>query len=195
MLVADPKQRAGLREIMNHPWITKGFGCPPDNYVPHREPLQLPADPEVIQGMTAFGFGSPEYITTQLTEVIESDDYQNAVWLYLKRPIVQPPGVEKKRRFAFGFCGRWSSETSRDTLTNPSTEGLDIGTGPINAFHPLISVYYLVLEKQERGRKATNPKPTSNRRVPREVPFILPSSRLPSLRIRPFSHIRNLWGE
>src|SRR6266516_2067332 len=139
MLVTDPKQRATLQEIMNHPWMTKGYGGPPENHLPHREPLQLPLDPEVIQGMTGFDFGSPEVITAQLTRVIESDDYQNAVRLSVKEPVVQTPGTEKKRGFGFDFYKRRSSTTSRDTLTNPSTEGLNSGVDPINAFHPLIS--------------------------------------------------------
>ena len=79
MLVTDPKQRATLQEIMNHPWMTKGFGSPPENYLPVREPLTLPLDPTVIQAMTGFDFGPPETIQAQLTEVLESQEYARAV--------------------------------------------------------------------------------------------------------------------
>ena len=142
MLVTDPKQRASLQEIMNHPWMVKGFGSPPENYLPVREPLQLPLDSRVILAMTGFDFGSPELIQKQLTNVIESEDYQRAAKLAVReRELQVPKDSEKKRGFGFDFYKRRSSTTSRDTLTTPSSEGLQLGNDPVNAFHPLISVY------------------------------------------------------
>ena len=79
MLVTDPKQRASLAEIMSHPWMNKGYNITPDNYLPNREPVQLPLDADVIEKMTGFDFGPPEYITSQLTKIIDSEDYQHAV--------------------------------------------------------------------------------------------------------------------
>lgn len=173
MLVTDPKQRATLQEIMNHQWMTKGFGSPPENYLPVREPLQLPLDPAVIHAMTGFDFGPPELIQAQLTEVIESQGYQRAVRLAAHEKEIQttPRDPEKRRGFGFDFYKRRSSTTSRDTLTNPSSEGLALGTDPVNAFNPLISVYYLVREKQERDRLAANPGATSMPRSPGEAPL------------------------
>ena len=69
MLTTNPADRASLHEIMNHPWMTKGFNSPPDNYLPIRKPLQLPLDPTVIDRMTGFNFGSPESITAEITRV------------------------------------------------------------------------------------------------------------------------------
>ena len=173
MLVTDPKQRANLQEIMNHPWMTKGFGTPPENYLPTREPLQLPLDPNVIQAMTGFDFGPPELIQTQLTDVIESQAYLRAVRLAMHEKENQGPpprDPEKKRGFGFDFYKRRNSQ-SRDTLTAPSSEGLQLGSDPVNAFHPLISVYYLVREKQERDRLLANPGATSMPRSPNEAPL------------------------
>ena len=62
MLVVDVKERATLQEIMSHPWMTKGFNGPPDNFMPHRDPLQLPLDPVVINKMQGFDFGPANYI-------------------------------------------------------------------------------------------------------------------------------------
>lgn len=171
--MTDPKQRANLQEIMNHPWIIKGFGSPPENYLPVREPLQLPLDPQVIQAMTGFDFGPPELIQAQLTEVVESPAYQRAVRLAVheKETQIAPKDPEKKRGFGFDFYKRRSSTNSRDTLTNPSSEVLALGSDPINAFNPLISVYYLVKEKQERDRLAANPGATSMPRSPGEAPL------------------------
>ncbi|CAG8958768.1 hypothetical protein HYFRA_00011612 [Hymenoscyphus fraxineus] len=181
MLVTDPRQRASLQEIMNHPWMMKGFGAPPENYLPAREPIQLPLDPAVIQAMTGFDFGPPELIQSQLLEVIESQEYQRAVRVAAqeRESQTQPKDAEKKRGFGFDFYKRRSSNTSRDTLTAPSSEGLALGNDPINAYHPLISVYYLVREKQERDRLAANPGATSLPHSPGEAPLQMPELPAP----------------
>jgi hypothetical protein len=101
--------------------------------------------------MNGFGFGSPEDITAQITKIIESDDFKTE--LYLEESVVQSPNTKKKRGFGFGFHKIRSIATWLNSLITPSTRGLRIGIDSIHAFHPLISVYYLVLEKQERARK------------------------------------------
>jgi len=173
MLVTDPKQRASLTEIANHPWMTKGFSGPADNFLPHREPLQLPLDQEVVKKMTGFDFGSTEYINTHLTKILTSDDYQRTVRNAEKRgpppPVEKTPEVERKRG-VFDFYKRRGS-ASRDTLTNPSNEAVQYGEDPVNAYAPMISIYYLVREKMERERREKNPGATE---VPAEKPLKLP---------------------
>ncbi len=173
MLVTDPKQRASLAEIMNHPWITKGFNTPPENYLPHREPLQLPLDPSVVEKMTGFDFGPADLITSQLAKIIESEEYQHAVSLSAREPATHNQGNER-RRGVFDFYKRRGSTTSRDTLTNPSAEAVQLGSDPVNAFSPLISIYYLVREKQERERAEPNPGALSMPKSPGEKPLRLP---------------------
>ncbi|KAH6682402.1 protein kinase [Plectosphaerella plurivora] len=154
MLVTDPKQRAAMAEVMSHPWMVKGYSGPPENFLPAREPLELPLENEVITAMTGFNFGSPDNIKAQLTRVIESEDYQRALRLYQREKELPPlaKDVEKKRGFGFDFYKRRNSGTSRDTLTAPSSEALQLGSDPLNAFSPLISIYHLVKEKQDRDR-------------------------------------------
>ena len=170
--MTDPKQRATLAEIMNHAWMTKRFNVTPENFLPAREPLQLPLDKSVVDKMTGFDFGSAEFITSQLTKVLESEDYQNAVRLYSREVSANPAGGEKKRG-VFDFYKRRSSVNSRDTLPNMSAEGINIGMDPINAFSPLISVYYLVREKQDRERVEANPGALSMPISPGEKPLQL----------------------
>ncbi|KAI9642280.1 Serine/threonine-protein kinase [Ciborinia camelliae] len=174
MLVTDPKQRATLQEIMNHQWMTKQYGGPPENYLPVREPLTLPLDDDIINSMTGFDFGPPELIKQQLTDVIRSSEYGHAVRLAMQeRENAGPPrdrDLEKKRG-VFDFYKRRNSTTSRDTLTAPSAELLQLGNDPCNAFHPLISVYYLVKEKRERDALESNPGATSMPRTPGEAPL------------------------
>lgn len=178
MLVTDPKQRATLGEILNHSWITKGFNTPPENYLPHREPLQLPLDPEVIEKMTGFDFGSSEFITRELTKVLSSEEYQTAVRLNAREQSTIGTGGEKKRG-VFDFYKRRSSITSRDTLLNLSAEAVQLGSDPINAFSPLISIYYLAREKKERERMEANPGGLSMPISPGEKPLKIPDLPAP----------------
>ncbi|KAI9674545.1 MAG: serine/threonine-protein kinase KIN2 [Caeruleum heppii] len=180
MLVTDPRQRASLHEIMTHPWICKGFNAPPENYLAPREALQLPLDPEVIHGMTGFDFGPPEFIAGQLTKVLESDEYQNAIKAVARETSAHPMANERKRGFpGFDFYKRRNSVTSRDTLSNPSNDNIHLGSDPVNAFSPLISIYYLVREKQLRQRSESSPGATSMPRSPGEKPLKVPDLPAP----------------
>ncbi|KAL8873543.1 MAG: hypothetical protein Q9174_001005 [Haloplaca sp. 1 TL-2023] len=178
MLVTDPKQRASLAEILNHPWITKGFNAPPENYLPHREPVQLPLDPEVVEKMTGFDFGSSEFITRELTKVISSEEYQTAVKLNARDQLSHAASGEKKRG-VFDFYKRRSSISSRDTLPNASAEAVQLGSDPVNAFSPLISIYYLVKEKKDRERVELNPGALKIPTSPGEKPLKMPDLPAP----------------
>ncbi|KAJ5767212.1 uncharacterized protein N7511_004828 [Penicillium nucicola] len=168
MLVTDPKQRASLAEIMTHPWMNKGFSSPPENYLPHREPLQLPLDQEVIEKMTGFDFGPPEYITSQLTKVLESEDYQHAIRLNFRE---QQPALNQaeRKRGVFDFYKRRNSAASRDTLSAPSAEAVQLGNDPLNAYSPLVSTYHLVKEKLDRERTEARPGALGLRQTPGDV--------------------------
>ncbi|KAJ5127204.1 hypothetical protein N7448_007983 [Penicillium atrosanguineum] len=149
MLVTDPKQRASLNEIMNHPWMNKGFSAPPENYLPHREPLQLPLDQEALIS------APPDYITAQLTKVLESEEYRHAVRNnHREQPVFSQA---EKKRGVFDFYKRRNSAASRDTLSAPSMEAIQLGNDPLNAYSPLVSVYHLVKEKIDRERVEARP--------------------------------------
>ncbi|KAL9614846.1 MAG: hypothetical protein Q9167_000679 [Letrouitia subvulpina] len=178
MLVTDPRQRASLSEILSHPWMTKGFNTVPENYLPHREPLQLPLDPQIIDKMTGFDFGSTEFITRELTRVINSEEYQTAVRVNIRDQSVTTAGGER-RRGVFDFYKRRNSITSRDTLVNSSAEAVQLGSDPVNAFSPLLSIYYLVKEKQDRERLEANPGALSMPISPGEKPLKMPDLPAP----------------
>ncbi|RMY62603.1 hypothetical protein D0865_00322 [Hortaea werneckii] len=156
MLNTNPHERATMHEIMTHPWMTRGFQGPPENYLPLRKPLQLPLDSAIIEKMQGFDYGTADVITAQLTRIIESDDYQRAVRYVEKQRMQQTPDTERKRG-VFDFYKRRNSVNSRDTLNTPSTEAIQLGQDPVNAFHPLISVYYLAAEKMQREAQEKNP--------------------------------------
>lgn len=178
MLQTDPAQRMTLSEIMNHPWLTKGFNSPPENYLPHREPLQLPLDAEIVEKMTGFDFGTSEYITTELTKVIQSEEYQRTVRLAARRTTAQTPEAERKRGM-FEFYKRRNSISSREHLTASSSEEVSRGLDPVNAYSPLISVYYLVREKRDRERAEKNPEVVAMPQSPGEKPLKMPDLPAP----------------
>ncbi|KAF2401110.1 Pkinase-domain-containing protein [Trichodelitschia bisporula] len=160
MLVTDPRQRATLGEIMNHPWMIKGFNGPPENYLPAREPLHFPLDTTVIQEMTGFDFGTPEHITATLTRAIQSEEYQRAVRnMNRKHPSNQ--GETDRKRGMFDFYKRRNSATSGEALNSASAEQVNTGEDPINAFHPMISIYYLVREKLDLDRQGRSSAPSA----------------------------------
>lgn len=144
MLVVDSSQRASMSEIINHPWMTKSYDGPLDSYTRPREPLTLPLDQSVLQGMTGFDFGSAEDIEQKLEEVLQSDEYQRALAHYRGE---NPEGGRSRHTGSLSAAvkrGRVSEEYRND---------------PTKAYHPLISIYYLVREKQERDRQVAMPVP------------------------------------
>jgi hypothetical protein len=178
MLQTDPAQRITLSEIMTHPWLTKGFNTPPENYLPHREPLQLPLDDDIIERMTGFDFGSTEYIKAQLTQVLSSDEYNRAVRLAARKTAAQIPEMEKKRGM-FDFYKRRNSISSREQLPMSSSEDLQRGLDPVNAYNPLVSVYYLVREKRDREQLEANPGALAVPQSPGEKPLKIPDLPAP----------------
>jgi hypothetical protein len=80
MLVTNPAARASLAEVLEHPWMVRGFSGPPDSHLVHREPLRVDElDRQVIRGMKGFEFGSEDEIDRKLVAVLESEAYIRAV--------------------------------------------------------------------------------------------------------------------
>ncbi|KAI0263593.1 hypothetical protein BC834DRAFT_827457 [Gloeopeniophorella convolvens] len=80
MLVTNPQQRSTLPDLLNHPWMTRGFPGPPDPHLLRREPLRADElDRQVIRGMTGFEFGTEDDIEQRLVAILDSDAYKRAV--------------------------------------------------------------------------------------------------------------------
>jgi hypothetical protein len=80
MLVTNPHLRAPLPDLLNHPWMTRGFNGPPDPHLLRREPLRADdLDRQVIRGMTGFEFGNEDDIERRLVAILESEAYRRAV--------------------------------------------------------------------------------------------------------------------
>lgn len=165
MLVTSPSQRATLSEILNHPWMTRGYDCPPDNYLPLRFPITFPLDMEIIRRMTGFEFGNEQTILTKLTNILESEGYRKLVKAYYSQSNdthVFSLLIDKKKTF-FDFYKRkltnslsHSPSSISDTVPQNMSKAKPVY---IDAYHPLISIYYLVKEKIEREKKHTCQNP------------------------------------
>ncbi|OLL25575.1 Protein kinase kin1 [Neolecta irregularis DAH-3] len=178
LLVTDPSKRATMAEILLHPWITKGYDILLDNCIPQRSPLSLPLDQNIIAKMTGFDFGDEQTISLKLKELLESDEYIDCC----KKEIIT---TEKRSRLVDFFARK------HGTPPHTTCSGLpliNIHVDPVHSFHPLLSIYFLVKEFQERdGDVLKTPKtpPKARPRVSMEasssvlVPFGHPDSSEP----------------
>ncbi|ODV68570.1 Pkinase-domain-containing protein [Hyphopichia burtonii NRRL Y-1933] len=126
MLVVDPTKRATLYEIMQHPWLNKGYDFTVSNYVPKRIPLALPLDPEIIKTIASFDLGSVQSIANELTNILSSVEYQ----------------MSSENWYRITKQGRpYASASNAHLLPDPT-----------GGFHPLVSIYYLVDEMKKRKK-------------------------------------------
>ncbi|KAF9236131.1 hypothetical protein BU15DRAFT_50491 [Melanogaster broomeanus] len=106
MLVTNPAARASLTEVLEHPWMVRGFSGAPDTHLVHREPIRTDElDHQVVRGMKGFEFGSEEEIERKLVAVLESDAYHRAVSTW------------ERRRGRNGSAGRWGESFSNSSLS------------------------------------------------------------------------------
>ncbi|KAK6877984.1 Serine/threonine-protein kinase KIN2 [Candida tropicalis] len=126
MLVVDPTKRASLYEVCSHPWMNKGYDHRVNNYLPKREPLRFPLDPEIIKVIANYELGTVQGVTDELTAILNSVEYQMS-------------------------CENWykAAEQGRDYY---SSSNVHILPDPTGGFHPLVSIYYLVDEMRKRKK-------------------------------------------
>lgn len=164
-LKKDPEERTTLTTVLNHSWLLSGYAVPPESYIPYRKPLSLPLDLVVIRAMTGFNFGTSQQIHDQLIQIVASEDYQQGILrLHENQRITEEwhtamSKARKERKLGFikkVFTANTTDQTSGPSDPPPVTRqtGLD-GVDIMDAFHPLVSVYYLVREKQDRTRRAS----------------------------------------
>lgn len=173
MLVTDPLKRATLEEVLNHPWMIRNYEGPPASFAPERSPITLPLDPEIIREMNGFDFGPPEKIVRELTKVISSEAYQSLA----KTGFYSGPNSADKKKSFFEFRIRHAAHD----IENPILPSLSMNTDIYDAFHPLISIYYLVSERRvyEKGGNWNRIAKT-------------PVSSVPSSPVQPTSYNRTL---
>jgi hypothetical protein len=140
MIVTNRKKRATMSEVIVHPWLNKGYDAPVENYLPKRKPLQLPIDMNIVHGMRGFEFGSEQFIKEELELLISSDEYQQAAKNLEATTNLPAANVPPHHR---------SSLLKRRSFTLPPNDPQSMPA----AYHPLISIYYLVQERMQRDKK------------------------------------------
>ena len=165
MLVTNPADRATLTEVMNHPWMNKGYEGVVESHLIHREPIRADdVEWDVVRSMDGFTFGEPTDIHQNLVDVLSSDGYLACVAAWeARRDKKRTPGAStssmalsaesdspKKKRFsAFDLKKKlFPQEKKTEESTSREKEPLD----PTMGFDPLISIYFLAREKMERER-------------------------------------------
>ncbi|ODN96944.1 hypothetical protein I350_07919 [Cryptococcus amylolentus CBS 6273] len=164
MLVTNPLERATLTEVLNHPFMTKGFDGPPDSFLIRREPLRADElDPSVINAMEGFTFGTAQTIYADLYQVLTSEEYLNCVSTF--------EASREKRRGAGGSNPSFNSPEPMDSPKKKRFSGFDFKkrlfredkkvdevvfkervVDPTRGYDPLISIYFLAREKMEREK-------------------------------------------
>ncbi|KAG9047173.1 serine/threonine-protein kinase KIN2 [Tulasnella sp. UAMH 9824] len=103
MLATDPATRATLQEVLNHPWMLRGFDDPPSHHLHLRKPLRpvfpdqpsnasSPLDKNTISRMGGFGFGSYSEIEDKLLDILKNESYRKDVEAWERREDT-PDGV------------------------------------------------------------------------------------------------------
>lgn len=146
ILVVDSSKRATIPQIAAHPWLNKRYEQPINNELPRREPLTVPVDMTVVEGMHGFGLGDPHDIKQRLEAIIETSEYQQAAkaiqeisQTYRIENIPQP---QNKWRLKDNPPKKVIVASKDDPLSQPAM------------YEPLISIYYLVKERQEKNNKS-----------------------------------------
>ncbi|ORE03953.1 Pkinase-domain-containing protein [Rhizopus microsporus var. microsporus] len=131
IFVVDQKRRIKLADIMKHDWIEKHYAQGIKNYVPIRIPLHIPLASPILNEMSEyFNFGTPEEIRTKMETIIESPLYKFASDHCC---CVELCRLNKINEDQLAFIKRWGFYN--DPQSVPA------------AFHPLLSVYYLIRER------------------------------------------------
>lgn len=129
MLVVNPKKRASLREIIAHPWMNKNYDQKPHLYLPFRRPLSLPLNPAILQEIERLELGNVDALARELGRVLTLPEYNLCVQKWL----------EKDRRYAAADVPLHLRDYDDPNYPDPTL-----------GYHPLISIYYLVEEMQQR---------------------------------------------
>ncbi|CCK71268.1 serine/threonine protein kinase KIN2 KNAG_0G02110 [Huiozyma naganishii CBS 8797] len=126
MLVVDPERRASLKQVIEHPWMNRGYDYITPSYLPKRIPLTPDMlDQAVIKEMFRLEFiDNIEDTRGILTRIITEESY-----------------VELSRQY-------WENVANMKR-SNP-TGVFSSFDDPTRAYSPLLSIYYLISEMLAR---------------------------------------------
>lgn len=162
MLVVDPRRRASLKQVVEHHWMIRGYDFPPPSYVPNRIPMTPEMlDITVVQEMFRLEFIDDIDETLRfLHTIITEEDYQqlskqywnqlsnlNGKSITASNELNGTRSIEVTEANTSGILPEKSLGTDR--IHNSSYTGISF-EDPTRAYHPLLSIYYLVDEMLRR---------------------------------------------
>lgn len=151
MLVVDPKRRASLKQVVEHHWMIRGFDFPAPSYVPNRIPLTTEMlDINVVKEMFRLEFVDDIDETIKfLQKIIKEDTYvklSQQYWATLTslnaRNVSPSNDINRTMTMESGNLAATNSPSA--VYADKSFED------PTRAYHPLLSIYYLVDEMLRR---------------------------------------------
>ncbi|KAG2173371.1 hypothetical protein INT44_008723 [Umbelopsis vinacea] len=197
--VVDSKKRATIAQIAAHPWMNKRYEVPITNELPRRSPLAAPVDVHTVEGMHGFGLGDTQDIKDRLESIIATREYQAAATYINRIPetyrMEHIPQQQNRWRLKESPPKKVIVVANDDPLSQPAM------------YDPLLSIYYLVKERQERNRQelisaneaavpelsiAENPKPIiiNNENSSNEKIFPKEEKKPASSKNSPSNHIK-----
>ncbi|ORZ09239.1 kinase-like domain-containing protein [Absidia repens] len=167
ILIAEPQQRITLADIIRHPWLNEGRSGYTRNYLLFREPLSLPLDEKILGKMTyGFNLGTVNDIRMKMEVILKSSVYRVSA---AHVSDIQSLALENQQ------CYRNSHLKSQHRLTNTGSDRLKSINKAANrliwgtyndpqsvpaAYHPLLSLYYLTMERMKRIENLDSGKST-----------------------------------
>lgn len=140
MLVVNPVNRATLKEVVNHHWMTHGYhGTIVEPHLKWRTPLTPSTiDNKVLNEMYHLEFIDNIIKTREkIINIIEDDKYINL-------------SIEHEKLYSYAHL---NSKRQKINLAFDD---------PLMAYHPLLSIYYLILEWLQRRGNISNEDMTIN---------------------------------
>ncbi|QLQ82414.1 hypothetical protein HG537_0H01760 [Torulaspora globosa] len=151
MLVVDPKRRATLKQVVEHHWMIRGYDCPPPSYVPNRIPLTPEMlDINVVKEMFRLEFIDDIDETMRFLNLIVTEDS----YVQLSKQYWSSLTNLNVRSISSDLNGS-ESQIVQSNIPGASGQHERINKGetfedPTRAYHPLLSIYYLVDEMLRR---------------------------------------------
>ena len=155
MIVVDPLRRATLKNVVEHPWMNRGYDFKAPSYVPNRVPLT----PEMIDSQVL-----KEMYRLEFIDDIE-DTRRSLIRLVTEREYIQLSQeywdkLSNAKGLSSSLNNNYLNATAQQTLiqtqitNNQSQSGSNEPDNnfedPTLAYHPLLSIYHLVSEMVAR---------------------------------------------
>lgn len=151
MLVVEPKRRATLKQVVEHHWMVRGFDFPPPSYVPNRIPLTSEMlDITVVKEMFRLEFiDDIDESMKFLDKIITEEAYiqlSKQYWVLLQNSNVHSISTNSD------LNGTTSNDLTKLNNGGSSYDKIHRNSfeDPTRAYHPLLSIYYLVDEMLRR---------------------------------------------